>query len=511
VQTLDGLSGKVRIGDVEIDLARLNELSPGARLQARLALQKIAERRRVNPLLGYRVNGPKYARFHESFDPVKVIRGGNRSGKTTTAMVDDVIQVTPWELLPDALKPYKKWECPFYCRIMTPDLERTMKPVIWQKLEEWLPRPLLARGSVYDSIDKQAMCLRLECGCRFDFLSYEMALDKFGGAAMHRCHYDEEPPEDIRNEFLVRLADFDGDEVFSMTPLKGKTWFYRRIQKNAHQPGVTMVQVSTKDNPTLSQKAVSRIFDGGGATGLDATQARMRGDGDFTDAHGLVYPDVRKYTCQRPSPAAIQQAEEHVISVDPGIRICGIAMTARLGDRFVTYAAWELENADVEGYVTSVRHVAEQWGLKPHQWNHWILDPNNAAARNLVTGESVEDALIRLGISCEHGGGDLVQGVEYVRSLGDRGRWLIAEHLEVFLERLEDYPLKLSEATGQLVPAKNGLEHLCDSIRYGLTSRAWETDDDAEAQPVYPSDVARPPHWQPPGTTPHVGAAGDLV
>ena len=82
---------------------------------------------KANPLLGYRPH-PKQVPFHSpdadgSFPPLRAFFGGNRSGKTTAAVVDTLIQLTPLEMLPDHLKAYKRWHGPFKCRIVTPGFD----------------------------------------------------------------------------------------------------------------------------------------------------------------------------------------------------------------------------------------------------------------------------------------------------------------------------------------------------------------------------------------------------
>jgi hypothetical protein len=60
-------------------------------------------------------------------EPLKAFLGGNRSGKTTVGIVDDLIQAIDHDAVPEHLKQYKLWEPPFYCRIITPDFTATME------------------------------------------------------------------------------------------------------------------------------------------------------------------------------------------------------------------------------------------------------------------------------------------------------------------------------------------------------------------------------------------------
>lgn len=463
---------KVRIGDVVVDTDRLEKLSAGGKLEARLLLQEVERLKSLNPMHFYRPNSEKHAAFHASTAGVRAIFGGNRSGKTTTAICDDIIQMAPAELLPKHLLGYKVGSCPFYVRVMTPDMQRTMIPVIHHKLREWLPRALIPQG--FDKhYNKAGQFLQLECGCRFDFLSYEMDLDKFGGTALHRCHYDEEPPEDRREECLVRLVDFDGDEIFSMTPLKGMTWSHRQILKN-DDPDVFRVTVSMRDNPNLNARGVERKL-----RLLSEDARRMREQGEFHNAAGYCYPEVRDWTIQR-APDETYASYDVLVGIDPGIRKAGLTWTAWNGEVFVTFDVRTLRDQTVDGYVSEIKAVNARYGLKDDRV-HYIIDPA-ARARSLTNAESVESELARLGVYTEHGPNDVDTGVLMLRRMGNAKSWAIVEDLKEFIEDLSEYPL-VEHADGTIHPSKTGNEHAADSVRYAIGARAWP-DEELAAEPA---------------------------
>src|ERR1700743_1490742 len=152
---------------------------------------------RTNPLLSYEPHS-KQITFHESREPLKAFLGGNRSGKTTAGILDDLIQAVDRDCLPEHLAGFKHWEPPFYCRIIVPDFTSTLEGVIFEKLREWAPRAQLAGGEFGKAYDKTRRKLCFKNGSWMDFLTFEQDLDKFGGAALHRGHYDEEAPLAIR-------------------------------------------------------------------------------------------------------------------------------------------------------------------------------------------------------------------------------------------------------------------------------------------------------------------------
>jgi phage terminase large subunit-like protein len=481
----------MRLG--RLNLKAIERMSPGEQAEALALLREYEERRLWNPLEAYvpascqsvhpgRPPGPGictddclHASFHAAWHPLKAFFGGNRAGKTTTAIVDDLIQMSPRELLPDYLQAYKQWECPFYCRVMTPDMNRTMRPVIHQKLREWTPKDLLKGGSFDKSYDKSSECLRLECGCRFDFLSYEMDLDKFGGAALHRCHYDEEPPASIRKECLMRLIDYNGQEVLSMTPLKGLTWTFREVWKST-DPNVFKLKVSMHANPTLSGAARDRIL---GAV-ADEKERAAREFGDFMHESGLVYPMWRQMLV--PFRRAGDFGRDIVVAIDPGVRYCGLTFVAydEKGDSF-TFAARKLEDAIVADYAAEISQVLVEYGLRFDDVE-FVADPA-AAERAKTDGTTVFDELASEGIYAAKGNNSLKAGVLEIRRRMRFATALIADpdqggDTQALCDELEEYVIDVDEDSddGEFRTVKMK-DHCADSWRYNHMQRPWMPPD----------------------------------
>lgn len=499
---------------IQIDLDALAKLPAGARAQAESLLREYERAIAWNPMLAYRpascaqlhphaLPGPgvctdacKHAAFHTSRAASKWLFGGNRAGKTTTAICDDIIQATPRELLADRpdLLAFKKWECPFYCRVMAPDMQRTMIPVIHQKLRDWLPKALLKGGSFDKSYDKTGAILRLECGCRFDFLSYEMDLDKFGGAALHRCHYDEEPPGAIRRESLMRLIDFNGDEIGSMTPLKGLTWTYKEVVKAPPSPNVFWTQIGLAENPHVDAEARDRILN----SISDPREREAREFGAFVHFGGLVYPEWRA-ALVRPRKLAELRGWEHVCSIDPGVRFCGLTFIAFDDDnRSHTWAAKKLADAIPGDYARAIRQHYALLGV-PIDDVHFVIDPA-ARARSQVNAESVMDELAREGIYANAGQNDVNAGVTQLRRRIRTGWAEIAdcERTLDLTEELEEYRQEVDpdKDDGQFKILKQH-DHVCDAWRYGHMERPWLPDavTGGAARPDKPAwwEVAGPP------------------
>src|SRR5436190_17333130 len=194
---------------MKLNRQQYESLSPAQRAEVDEALLDLARLAEANPLVRF-IPHAKQATFLQSHDRVKAFLGGNRSGKTTCSIVDDIIQAVDGSCLPARLLPYKKWHGPFHRRIVVPDFTGTLEGVIFQKLREWAPPSQLLGGSWGDAYNKQKRLLHFQNGSWFQFMTFEQELSKLGGAALHRVHCDEEPPEDIWNECMARLIDYGG-------------------------------------------------------------------------------------------------------------------------------------------------------------------------------------------------------------------------------------------------------------------------------------------------------------
>jgi phage terminase large subunit-like protein len=282
-----------------IDPDALSRLSPEEQKEVARLLAELDDLRVQDPLQFFHPH-PRQVEFLDSEDPCKAFLGGNRSGKTTAGIVDDIIQAVDRNSLPEHLQQFKKFEPPFFCRIIAPDFVSTMEGVIFHKLREWLPKSQLKGGSWDSAYDKQRRLLNFKNGSRFAFMTFEQELDKFSGAALHRVHYDEEPPEEIRTENQMRLIDYGGQEMFTMTPLLGISWMYDAIYEKRHLPGFTVVQVDMDDNPHLNQAAKERLLEG-----LSEEERVARKEGRFVHFGGMVFAEFsdRKHVIAAAGPA----------------------------------------------------------------------------------------------------------------------------------------------------------------------------------------------------------------
>lgn len=488
---------------LRIDRAAIERLPPERREEARELLATYEERVRANPLLAYEPHA-KQVVFHGSWEPVKAFLGGNRSGKTTAGICDDLIQAVDRDCLPESLQPFKKWEPPFYCRIVCPDFTEQMEGVIFQKLREWAPKDQLVGGGFDRAYDKQRRRLSFKNGSVFSFMTYEQDVDKFGGAALHRVHYDEEPPKAIRKECEMRLVDYGGDELFTMTPLQGMSWMYDEIwepwMKGRLEDG-TVVVVDMDDNPHLDERTKQRVL-----KGLSAEERQARKSGRFVHFAGMIYGEFSRNEHVVPEIAELPPGVKVFVGIDPGMRhmaaVLWVYLTA--DDRMVVFDELGLQGHTV-GQVAQAIHLRNQrWGREvdgrviPLQPAWYVIDP---AARNVVhqTGRSDQMEFADHGIVTILGQNSVTAGINRVKERLQSHRLVVTANCQVLIDQFRKYRwTKPSRTEGEPKekPVKAD-DHLLDALRYVVMSRPAVPDEhDEDEESLSPLERAARRHMR---------------
>lgn len=162
----------------------------------------------------YRAN-PIMQAYHDSQAKIRVLLGGNRSGKTYALCMELAAQFlgeSPGNIniLKHRLDSKRK------NRLCTIDYPNNFIKVIWPYLTKFIPS-----DRVCDVIKDQGRVKSITNfhGGFLEFMQYEQAVTKMQGSARHCIGYDEEPPLAIRDENMMRLVDYNGEEMFSLTPV----------------------------------------------------------------------------------------------------------------------------------------------------------------------------------------------------------------------------------------------------------------------------------------------------
>jgi len=217
----------------------------------------------------------KQALFHQSPAESRWCIAGNQSGKTTCGAREAVWHAT-------GLHPYRDVPEPSLGWIITVDREFALS-VLLPVVLHFLPATLVKR------VNKGATIrIELTNGSQIVFRTYGQGWERLQGAKIHWAWFDEECPEAVYDEVMVRLMAYRGSHWVTMTPLQGKTWIYKRIvagRAEVDRKELEIFSWKTTENTSLDANRVEKTF---GRMDPKIRAARM--NGDFVSMEGLIWP-----------------------------------------------------------------------------------------------------------------------------------------------------------------------------------------------------------------------------
>ena len=298
-------------------------------------------------------------------------------------------------------------------------------------------------------------------------MSFEQDPDKFGGVSRHRIHYDEEPngPNSYKiwRDSRMRLIDTGGDEVFTMTPLFGLSWVTEKLWDRQHDPGIFVIEASMYDNPHLSKEEIELAL-------ADLTKEERESIEYGRPAHfeGKFYDEFNIGLVTDPPSRDHVKGQSIVVGIDPGLRRTAVVWIAFDNDNSALAFA-ELYPADmIVPDVAKLIHAKNtEWGVDP---DYYVIDPS-ARNRSMDTGENIESAYMREGISAIHGQNERSAGImEVKRRLQQKGLMVSSECRNLIWE----FPrYRKDENSADEFAAVKEHDHLLDALRYVCMSRPW--------------------------------------
>lgn len=227
-------------------------------------------------VLSYTPNSPTHRAFHRSDKVGRILRGGNRSGKSVAGVVEGIWRATGNHSFQRVHEP------PTRGRIVTVDRDAGLKQIILPLLQQWVPTSERVNGSWDDSWSNADKVFRFRNGSEIEIKTHQQEVEAFAGVPRHWIHFDEECPQAIFNECRMRLIDFNGVWWMTMTPVAGQDWIFDRFIAT-NMKNVAMFEVDITDNPHLNPDALKLLEDD-----LDEDEAKVRRQGLFVPKGGLV-------------------------------------------------------------------------------------------------------------------------------------------------------------------------------------------------------------------------------
>jgi phage terminase large subunit-like protein len=445
----------------------------------------------------YKVHEKQMA-FHAIQAPplgIKALIAANRSGKTVACVVDDIIQLVDEDLLPEHLKPFKKFQGPITIWVGAPKNDTHFKNTV-PLFRKFMPKAALIAGQFGKSFKSQpAPELRLKNGSTVAFKTYDQDKDAWASAEVHRIHWDEEPniqdSRGLRDEAAARLISTNGDEIIGMTPLLGMSWVHDDVwQVRDTDPLVSVIQMGMEDNPYNSQEAIDKF-----AARLTEDEKRMRLHGEFVHLGGMFYEEFadRKHIVDPITPDHLE-GQEIVVGIDPGRERTGVVWLAF--DKDNAAVVFDEFNPGKEAVVPDVaaeikrRNLA--WDIKDAIY---VIDPSSRNT-TAINADAVEAAYARAEIYCQRGQNDRAAGIlEIKRRLQDAEpngtpapSLTFTRNCGQTIKQMREYrrdPAKADEwaAVAQTMTTRFDL---IDAVRYAVMSRTWtQPYEQTQRRPAY--------------------------
>ena len=417
-------------------------------------------------------------KFHTSKAKEKLYIGGNRSGKTVAGVAELVMYATGEHPYNDSIpKP------PTRLRAVGVDIEDGIKKILIPEFQKWVPVRFLRNGSWDDSYDKQAKILRLTNGSFIEFMSYEQEVEKFAGTSRHAIFFDEEPPEDIFNECLMRLVDTDGYYWISMTPLIEMSWIKDRIYDpwaNGEE-SIYVQEVDTEENPHISIDALNRI-----TRGLTAEERLARRAGKFISYTGLVFAgsfSPKPYTEGGNVIHDIVDENFHQYTKSWGHFVCmdhGYANPTVFlfccydsDGRIIVYdEIYEIRKIVRENAYLYLQRV-ESLQIKPI----YVVGDPSIQNTSAITRTSIQTEYVEHGVPVALGNNDVRAGLVRMQNRFAKRLLFVTNRCVNTLKELENYRWDRF-ASSKLEARRNKKEsplkkndHCMDALRYGVMSR----------------------------------------
>ncbi len=212
--------------------------------------------KKKNPLYFFKPL-PKQSLFEKCLAKIKILFGGNRSGKSEEGAFY-VIQKC-------LAKPKQRWWA-------VAETEEVSVNVQQRKIWELLPKDKV-RYAYYDEINGfRNGKVVFSNGSMIRFKTYKQGREAFASDDLDGIWNDEEPPFEIYKEQKMRLLDRDGEMIFTMTSLKGITELMQELFEDhdiieaeysplveetlpriVEKNGVRSFMLWTTENPHISQ------------------------------------------------------------------------------------------------------------------------------------------------------------------------------------------------------------------------------------------------------------------
>ena len=260
-------------------------------------LETLDRARSRNALAFYRPNTKGQTPFHASDARIRILLGGNRSGKTTAGSCEAIshaLGYRPWLSERDPhyrvkLASGRNIPIPNVGTVLGESYKISVDRVLWPTLEEWLPDDTIKsavknqQGVVDTVVFKNRSKIR--------FMTYNQDPKEFEGFKSHWAWYDEPPKQSIFTANERSLVDYGGRSWFTLTPIRQPWIWSELVDKEGVDKRIEVFRMAIWDNAVstgghLEDRFIKEFLDS-----LPPEERKAREFGEFLHLQGRVFPD----------------------------------------------------------------------------------------------------------------------------------------------------------------------------------------------------------------------------
>ena len=439
----------------------------------------LAYRKQHDALARYNVGEKvheKQLAFHKCQKRNRWVFGGNRSGKTECGAVETV-----W--MARGIHPYRqnRKNVVGWVVSVTYEVQREVAQakILHYLRPDWILDVVMRegkKGSPETGVIDTIVVKNVFGGTsKIAFKSCDQGREKFQGASLDFVWFDEEPPQEIYEECLMRVLDKKGDVFGTMTPLKGLTWVHDVIYLNVRgDDEVYYEQMEWADNPFLDPEEIKRF-----SKSLSETEIEARRYGRFRAESGLVYPEFDE-NVHVIDPFDVPYEWQDNVSIDPGLKNPLSAHFYAVdfdGNIYVVGEHYEAEK-EVAYHAEKIFEIAERLGWRRrYDGKLEALIDSAAGQRTLASVKSVSELFFEHDIAVNPNvNKEMFSGITRVRELlaARPPRIFIFRDCVNLIRELKSY--RWGDAD---LPIKKD-DHCLDELRYYVMSRPAPHKDPAD-------------------------------
>lgn len=445
--------------------------------------REIAKRRKNDHLARYNAGDKvhkKQLAFHRCLKRNRWVFGGNRSGKTECGAAEAV-----W--MARGIHPYRKNRANVFGWVvsLTAQVQRDVaqKKILQYLRPDWIEDIVMTSGrkdNPKTGVIDQIIVKNVFGGTSvIGFKSCDQGRERFQGSSLDFVWFDEEPPQDVYEECLMRVIDRKGDIFGTMTPLKGLTFVYGEIYLNRkNNPEIWYEFMEWADNPYLPKREIALL-----ERTMDETTMQSRRYGRFAAREGLVYPEFDERVHVIP-PFTVPPDWQDTISIDPGLKnpLSAHWYAVDFDGNVYVVAEHYAAGRDVDFHADALHEISKRLGWKKDNKGRISALIDAAATQHtLASAKSVSELFYERGVLVNpRVNKDVFSGIAQVKAYLNQKNGLpnlyIFENCTNMIREIKGYFWGSGES-----PEKKD-DHAMDELRYYLMTRPKNTPPHTESE-----------------------------